>query len=652
MDRPGPETRIGNYLVRSRLAVGGMAEVYLATEARKAGSAREVVVKRMLPQLASDPAARRRFEDEGRFGMRIHHDNVVRVFDLSYDRGAPFIVLEYVRGCDLFHLLHRLRIEQTVLGRDLAIFIAVELAAGLVAVHEARDGRGEPLLIVHQDVSPSNILLSNFGDVKLSDLGIARATIRDSFGSTPTGERMKGKLVYLSPEQVRGAVIDQRSDVFAVGSVIAEMLLGKPLFGAANELNALLAIRDVELGPLRAIESSLTPGLPKVLYSALEKNPGRRIPTARELHEALSLFLPSTTAPLRRELGDLIARVAEATRSDYPDATPLREIALDGSIAPESETRVTVEFEPHIYSFVDASGGGEVAMTYAEAVEKISTGTLRPAGAVRVDGSPPKPISSVGELARHLPASNARSLAMSSESFLFERRGFLSAFIGFLIARRTGLFVCERASERKELAVEEGQLRFVGSNVAGEMLGEFLVARSVVSRGELDMALAMLPRFDGHLGDTLIGLGLVDPVRLFREVETQVRERAIDVFLWEDGIARFVPGPTAKEAAFPPERDAFALVDEALRRRQSRSMDVRASARPPALRVGLARQGPDGLETAPLDKPERLLLQRLRHPGRLMDVLGDLTRDLGGDAPRAERAFTLLELAGALEFTA
>jgi serine/threonine-protein kinase len=264
-----------------------MAEVFRASEPRTVGEARTVVIKRMLATLATEAPARAMFEAEARLGGLVDHPNVVKVLGSGEQDGLPYHVLEHVPGMDLWRLTRWLARERRVLGIEIATHIARELLAALHAVHTAIDEAGKPLGLVHRDVSPSNVLVSMHGQLKLGDFGIARALLSESYPQAAAGARGKGKLGYLSPEQVAGQATDRRADVFAAAVIAAELLMGKPLFSGSSELAVLLAIRD---GDLHAFEHA-APTLPRPIAEAIRKglvrDPDQRSPTARALSDLL-----------------------------------------------------------------------------------------------------------------------------------------------------------------------------------------------------------------------------------------------------------------------------------------------------------------------------------------------------------------------------
>jgi eukaryotic-like serine/threonine-protein kinase len=286
----------GPYRLERRLAVGGMSEVFLAHPREGTLPASRVVLKRLLPEIVEDEDVRRAFLLEAKLHAAARHPNVVEFFECGSYAGEPYIAMEYVAGLDLFRLLRRLEMDRRLTGPDVACFIASELCAALDFVHSLRNDRGHPLGVVHRDVSPSNILLSSRGQVKLSDFGIARL-------ARPSGEMasfaLKGKHQYLAPEQVAGEAFDHRADIFALAVVLSEMLIGAQLFRGAGQLAVLLAIRDVRIEPLREIAHRLPRGLFQVLERALAKDPLARYATSAELAAALAPFVPGDRAAIQ-----------------------------------------------------------------------------------------------------------------------------------------------------------------------------------------------------------------------------------------------------------------------------------------------------------------------------------------------------------------
>ena len=230
------------------LGRGGMAEVWLAEQQGMRGFARRVVIKQMLRHLAEDREFVRRFEDEARLAALMNHANVVRVEDFGEVDGIPFLVMEHIEGEDLVVLAERANEQKTKLPLRLVLQIGVDIARGLHAVHHLTDYEGNPLNVIHRDVSPQNIMLDYDGNAKLLDFGVARAATNKV--KTRVGI-LKGKIAYFSPEQSHGEPLDGRSDQFALGIVLWELLTGHRLFLAPTDVETLRRVRRGTIPSLR-----------------------------------------------------------------------------------------------------------------------------------------------------------------------------------------------------------------------------------------------------------------------------------------------------------------------------------------------------------------------------------------------------------------
>lgn len=288
--------RIGRYHLRERLGVGGMAEVFRADIVGLGSFRRPVALKRILPQFLPREDFQKMFIDEARICASLTHSNVVQIFD--FDKapdGSFFLVMELIDGVDLKRLIDACAPEPIPVA--LALHIAVEVLEGLTYAHE-RYVREEPLSLIHRDVTPSNILLSWAGEVKLVDFGLARARVR--LASTQPGI-VKGKFAYLAPEQLEGAEIDGRVDIFALGVVLWEMLTGERLFAAESDAETLKKL----LARVPEPPSSLRPEVPKDCDHIL-----------RDLLAFQPKYRPSAREALQR-IGDLLHKTA--TRADEVD---------------------------------------------------------------------------------------------------------------------------------------------------------------------------------------------------------------------------------------------------------------------------------------------------------------------------------------------
>jgi eukaryotic-like serine/threonine-protein kinase len=577
----GGPVKFGPFWLEARLAVGGTAEVYVARPIDPNARPSRLVVKRLLPQFLSDPEGRTMFEREGLLHAAVQHENVVQVFGFGTADEEPWLAMELVDGCDLFRLLRRLWAEGRTLAPGIAVFVARELLRGLERVHSACDAGGQPMGIIHRDVTPSNVYLSIDGGVKLGDFGIARSTSRSTL-RVGASAKLKGKFSYLSPEQVAGEPFDHRADLFAVGAVLSEMLIGRALFAGSGQLAVLLAIRDCRIEPLKEARARLPTGLVEVLERALARDPSARLPNAEAFRGALAPF-DSDPKSSRAELRALVRWVQsassveqmQAVREPPPKPRDRPAPASDESKDADGE-RATGEYTP-IPSFVVLSTGKRLGpWSFARLVEAIATGQVTRGDKVDYVGRGLQPLESIDDLGRFLPSGTVttnRLTGVTAPDLAEEvsTTTLVTILVRVIETAATGVLFAEGLTEsrrlgtpdepapkeggRKELYFVGGKLHHVSSNNASELLGEYLVRRKVISREELDFALAVLPRYGGRMGDTLIGLGLVGSLEIFRAIRDQGRDRLIDLFQWQAGRLSFYSGHTAPHVEFPLELD-------------------------------------------------------------------------------------------------
>jgi len=282
--------RLGRYQIIGRLATGGMAEVYLALSGEVPGFRTLVVVKRILPHLASNSQFIRMFLDEARLAALLDHPNIVRIIEVGHDGEDYFLVMELVQGKPLSAVLRKAAREKRPPTPALTAYLISQAANGLAYAHTLTDGDGRPLGVVHRDVSPQNVLISFEGAVKMIDFGVARAFGRVAHTS-PGG--LKGKIDYMSPEQASAEEVDHRADVFALGVVLWEALTGKRLFRRETELATMRAIVDDPI-PHPSENVEIAPELDAIVMRALRKRKDARFASAQEMAAALEKFAFTT----------------------------------------------------------------------------------------------------------------------------------------------------------------------------------------------------------------------------------------------------------------------------------------------------------------------------------------------------------------------
>ena len=278
------------YQTLERLGGGGQAEVFRGYAETLQGFKKTVAIKRILPSLAQDPRFVGMFLDEARLSLFLQHANVVQVFDIHRaDDGAYLLVMEFVDGCDLKAAIEREAQRGRTLEPRLALHILVEACRGLHYAHTLEHPEsGQPLHIVHRDVSPPNIMLSRNGEVKIVDFGLAKA--KSQVEQTDQGV-VKGKFSYLSPEAAWGLEVDARTDVFAVGIIAWELLAGRRLFYADSAYATVEQVRECRVPSLTALNPDVDAELDAVVRMALARDPDKRYPTAADLGEALGHYL-------------------------------------------------------------------------------------------------------------------------------------------------------------------------------------------------------------------------------------------------------------------------------------------------------------------------------------------------------------------------
>jgi eukaryotic-like serine/threonine-protein kinase len=687
----------GRYTLVERLAVGGMAELFLATMPGEHGFAKQIVIKKLLPHLAHEPGYTAMFIDEAKLTARLIHPKIAQTYELGKVDDSLFIAMEYIEGVDVLAMLRECAHRRERVDPTIAAWVAHEVLDALDYAHSLAGDDGKSLGVVHRDISPSNVLLSVRGNIKLVDFGIAHARSPGRAHKTKSGT-LKGKYGYMSPEQVLEQPVDHRSDLFSVGIVLAEMLTGRRLFAAANELDVLLMVRDARLQRLDKYGSEIDAGLDKIVRKALKKPLDERWPTAMAFREAISEWLfeqrrrvttkelaemvttlrtsmieraasaaqhdAVSTAILDNELGRGTSQSESALTNpgdgipgailDVSDSMPLISLEYDeqqpsdeilaprtatgssppldqprrggrSSVPPPSGQRAPTG-QP-IKARVPTPSASSIGPAAAAAAQQ-QTGPIAGVGtkpsaaglafsaaeaAAAIDAAIPSGHLDIGpELSARFPsieaaieslmpmdpdpaardfddsavdsdAERSASIQLPQASELVRRKpptpptiadiadepddagefgetAPLRVLFRLMTAKSTGLLVVAVGGIKKEIYVRDGQPEFVTSNVASELFGNYLITKGVLSDGELAMALAMMPHYGGKLGDTLVGLGLLKPLEVFRHLTRQVRTKLIDVCSWTKGSFAWYSGRENPREAFPLDLNTYEVL--------------------------------------------------------------------------------------------
>jgi serine/threonine protein kinase len=331
----------GKYYLVDKIAVGGMAEIFKAKSFSHGGFEKLLVIKRILGHLSDNEEFIDMFVDEAKISVTLQHPNIVQIYDFGKIRDNYFIAMECVEGRDIKGILRKLAERKKLLPVEFAVYISHEMCKGLDYAHKKADNSGKSLGIVHRDISPSNVLVSWSGEVKVADFGIAFAAI--SKHETKAGV-LKGKFEYMSPEQAQGKELDPRSDVFATGIILHEMLTGRRLFKTKSELQTLEKIKSVDIEPPNAVNVNVPARLNEIVMKALAREPTDRYVDCKAMQSDLLDYMYPATPDLTHEsfvhfLVELFAEEMTEERDRLEESSKLASALWEGTpdLAPEPE---------------------------------------------------------------------------------------------------------------------------------------------------------------------------------------------------------------------------------------------------------------------------------------------------------------------------
>jgi serine/threonine protein kinase len=346
---------LGRYALYGQIASGGMATVHLGRLVGPVGFSRTVAIKKLHTSLSTDPQFVTMFLDEARLAARITHPNVVATLDVVALQGELFLVMEHISGVSLVRLLVAVRERKEFVPPPIAAGIVVGVLRGLHAAHDAQNERGEPLGLVHRDVSPQNVLIGAEGVPRVIDFGVAKAAGR---AQTTHKSQLKGKVSYMSPEQIHGEV-DRRTDVYAASVVLWETLAGRRLFRGDSEAMVLSKVLTEVVRPPGAMTPDIPPALDAIVLKGLSRNPNERFQTARDMaraiEDAITVAGPSAigewverlAGPELAERAKLVTEVESSAQHDVPPApTPIVAPLPPSSLSDDDDTTVAMDGPP------------------------------------------------------------------------------------------------------------------------------------------------------------------------------------------------------------------------------------------------------------------------------------------------------------------
>ncbi len=555
---PTPQP-FGPFVLERRIAVGGTAEVFYARPRQGLRPAQELVIKRLLRERSKGDLYQA-LSREADLHRAVRHPNVVTVFGAGMVGDEPYLAMEYVAGVDLHRLLRFATNESRHLPPFVAVYIAHSVARALNAVHAATDAAGARLNLTHGDVSPTNIYLSASGDVKLGDFGVAHAAL----GPAPArNDRIQGKFGYLAPEQLVGDPFDLRADIFALGVVLGEMLVGGKIFPGNGQLAILLSIREANIELLRRAADQMPAALFQSCTRALEREPEARYPDAAELAASLEPWFDATQA--RTTLAEWVARALDANAVARQFEQRLRngsQAGLGGKGLASGRSQRTTE--------ASIIRRGNVVIhsdvSFATLLELAATGQLKLDDEVSLLGAEFRKVERIDELSRYLMPSTTTTTGQLFEPGVpdftadLAETTMLDVLARMRMRRETGALFVARTNrrgdpDRKDMYLSAGRLLHVASSDREELLGQYALRLKLIDQEQLDQALRSLRSFGGRLGDTLIGLGMAEPTAVFRAIRNQGRDRVASLCCWRDGRVHLYRGSEPGHVEFPLDLD-------------------------------------------------------------------------------------------------
>jgi serine/threonine-protein kinase len=362
---------VSKYKISRRIGRGGMAEVFLAVQEGLGGFEKLVVVKRIFPQFCEDEHFVSMFLQEARLAASIQHPNVVHINDIERDEDGYLLIMEYLSGESLAYVWEALRTRREQVPPGVACRVGASIAAGLHQAHIATDAAGHPQPIVHRDVTPSNLIVCYNGMVKVVDFGVAKATLSE--GQTQAGA-LKGKMSYLSPEQIADQPIDGRADVFQLGICLHELLTGRRLFRGTGDHEKMKAVMETPILPPSQLNPAVPPAVDKVVLRALERDVTSRFQSADELRRALD------RAALDSGFSLTDADVGEWMKESFPERHAER-LALEREcVAQVREGRSAAEIKSGLMVLSESSSRARGYRTPTMAAEQHTRPVMEPAG--------------------------------------------------------------------------------------------------------------------------------------------------------------------------------------------------------------------------------------------------------------------------------
>jgi serine/threonine-protein kinase len=564
-----------------------MAEVFTAVGAELPILGRRFAIKRILPQLAKDSRFVAMFCDEGRICSALQHRNIVQVVDFGEHAGELFMAMEYVDGISCARLLRAVAARGRRVPVNIACHIARQVIEALSFAHEATDEHQRPLRIVHRDVSPGNILISKLGEVKLGDFGIVRSEFIAR--RTYPGE-LKGKIGYMSPEQVVGAEVDPRSDLFALGIVLSELLLTRPLFPGKTEMEVLTRIYEADLRVLDHHGEGLPQGIIDLLRWSLKRRVQDRPNSARVFALALDGFLEEEHLAITSE--DLVqwllaeellpsqSGVRAATPApdgDRPLRAPINPVArLSDVSALAPRPTIPVKARSKTTYVIRLTNGDEIGpLGPLDLIDGFATRRYPIDSLVCKNGGRPRAARNLAELRGVVAVESFIESVLNARNLIrlkLDRTRLPTFLYGLVHRSETGVLLLQDGTRKQAITFNAGAPVGATSSDRDYLLGAQLVQQGLIDEHRLCDAMELLVEAPsrtglggGRLGDVLIQQRWVEPSELLRVLVAQLESRFIGLGKWEAGEIGFVAGEEHVHGQLTTVTSPLGLVTKAVR---------------------------------------------------------------------------------------
>lgn len=598
--------KFGRYLLLEKIGYGGMAEIYKAIVGGVANFTKVVVIKRIHMRLSNDPAFVEMFVREANMTASLQHPDIVQVFEMDEVEGQKYIAMEFVNGRDLQKMMARANKIGIHFPVDVALRIVFHVANALSYAYNAKDPYGKPMKIIHRDVSPSNIIASFGGEVKIMDFGVAMAA---TYNEKDTG-LLKGKLGYMSPEQISGKEIDHRSDLFSLGIILFELLVLRRLFAGKTDIKTVLNVQRADIERKLKRHADIPEGVQDILRKLLAREPENRYSTAKEVmvdienycnkhglqqndelvstfihklfpkeseEEILPLGIEELTDPkigikARQDFKPVDTGENITKRKDIPiEDTPVKE-EMPEPIEPDMIESVGMHTQVNKRTLSQSSfrlkgKDGQVfgPILYTDMIHMIDSGAITRDELCSVNQEDWVRLRDVKGLKDKF-APNTWKMGQVTFKGKFNKFVFPRLLYRILSdGPSTGRLILKNNGLKKEIDFKDGRIQIILSNLKQELLGNYLLSNGLLSKDDLQKAVALVSENKFKLGDALIRLGLVQPFKMIEYLHGQMKNKFMEIFSWQDGQYFFVDGMEPRKQVVQLDLDPMIMTMEAIR---------------------------------------------------------------------------------------